>query len=332
MKKIAFITDGWERYVTYAWIQGYRRYMAEHPLTADLYVFHSFGNFSKDQNFNTGEYNIIQLPDLSAFDGIILDLANILNVSIKEKITELAAKASVPVVSLMEKIPGMYFSCIDNQNAVRTLVEHLITKHHCRTINYIHGPESSYEDQQRFLAYRDKDLLPDAFVCANDNIAVGVCLAAEESGYKIPNDFLITGFDNENKASFFNPRITTVGFSKAEVMYNALRLFHDIWNDKNVSDHIYAPVTHVFQESCRCTPANPADRGQYVANSIMSEVHQNDMQNWIFPQGNYFRKSPSPTSQMYISLPRFISANVRLAIWFSKTAIIFLRISFFLRH
>ena len=82
MKKIAFITDGWERYVTYAWIQGYRRYMAEHPLTADLYVFHSFGNFSKDQNFNTGEYNIIQLPDLSAFDGIILDLANILNVSI----------------------------------------------------------------------------------------------------------------------------------------------------------------------------------------------------------------------------------------------------------
>ena len=125
MKKIAFITDGWERYVTYAWIQGYRRYMAEHPLTADLYVFHSFGNFSKDQNFNTGEYNIIQLPDLSAFDGIILDLANILNVSIKEKITELAAKASVPVVSLMEKIPGMYFSGIDNQNAVRTLVEHL---------------------------------------------------------------------------------------------------------------------------------------------------------------------------------------------------------------
>lgn len=150
MKKIAFITDGWERYVTYAWIEGYRRYMAEHPLTTDLYVFHSFGNFSKDQNFNTGEYNIIQLPDLSAFDGIILDLANILNVSIKEKITELAAKASVPVVSLMEKIPGMYFSGIDNQNAVRTLVEHLITKHHCRTINYIHGPESSYGGSAAF--------------------------------------------------------------------------------------------------------------------------------------------------------------------------------------
>ncbi len=52
MKKIAFITDGWERYVTYAWIHGYRRYMSEHPLTdIDLYVFHSFGNFSQRPEF-----------------------------------------------------------------------------------------------------------------------------------------------------------------------------------------------------------------------------------------------------------------------------------------
>ena len=47
MKKIAFITDGWERYVTYAWIQGYRRYMAEHPLTADLYVFTALATSAK---------------------------------------------------------------------------------------------------------------------------------------------------------------------------------------------------------------------------------------------------------------------------------------------
>ena len=52
MKKIALITDGWERYVTYTWIQGYRRYTDEHPDDIDLYVFHSFGNFNKDQDFN----------------------------------------------------------------------------------------------------------------------------------------------------------------------------------------------------------------------------------------------------------------------------------------
>lgn len=28
MKKIALITDGWKRYVTYAWVEGYRRFVS----------------------------------------------------------------------------------------------------------------------------------------------------------------------------------------------------------------------------------------------------------------------------------------------------------------
>ena len=50
MKKIALITDGWGRYVTYTWIQGYRNYMAAHQSDMDLYIFQSFGNFSMDEN------------------------------------------------------------------------------------------------------------------------------------------------------------------------------------------------------------------------------------------------------------------------------------------
>ena len=63
MKKIALITDGWGRYVTYTWIQGYRNYMAAHQADMDLYIFQSFGNFSMDEKHNAGEYNIARLPD-----------------------------------------------------------------------------------------------------------------------------------------------------------------------------------------------------------------------------------------------------------------------------
>lgn len=52
MKKIALITDGWGRYVTYTWIQGYRNYMAAHQSDMDLYIFQSFGNFSMDEKHN----------------------------------------------------------------------------------------------------------------------------------------------------------------------------------------------------------------------------------------------------------------------------------------
>lgn len=36
MKKIALITDGWGRYVTYTWIQGYRSYITDHHSDIDL--------------------------------------------------------------------------------------------------------------------------------------------------------------------------------------------------------------------------------------------------------------------------------------------------------
>ena len=320
MKKIALITDGWERYVTYTWIQGYRRYTTEHQADLDLYVFHSSGNFNKDQNFNFGEYNIFRLPDFSTFDGILLDLANISIPSIKEEIITAARNAGVPVISLLERIPGLYFSGINNYDAVSQLMEHLITEHNCRTFNYVGGPLESDENQERFRAYKEtllkhgfsydpervtshdykirtglqafeefknKKLLPDAFVCANDNIAVGICLAAKEAGYKIPQDFLVTGFDNENKASYFDPRITTVGFSKADIMYNALQLFTEIWKNTADSACTYSSVSHVFQESCGCIPVCPADRGEYVANNLVSLVHQSDIQNWMMDLDRY---------------------------------------------
>lgn len=41
MKKIALITDGWGRYVTYTWIQGYRNYMAAHQADMDGFIYFS---------------------------------------------------------------------------------------------------------------------------------------------------------------------------------------------------------------------------------------------------------------------------------------------------
>ena len=78
MKKIAIVADGWRRYINYAWISGCRQYIKEKKLDAQLYVFYAFGNFSKDEKYNQGEYNIITLPDFRQFDGIIVEITNVL--------------------------------------------------------------------------------------------------------------------------------------------------------------------------------------------------------------------------------------------------------------
>ena len=88
-RKIAIIADGWRRHITYVWIRGCRNYIKEHELDIEISVFHSFGNFSRDEKFNAGEYNIIHLPDLSQFDGIILEVTNMLNQKKKQQIIQI---------------------------------------------------------------------------------------------------------------------------------------------------------------------------------------------------------------------------------------------------
>lgn len=48
-RKIAIIADGWRRHITYVWIRGCRNYIKEHELDIEISVFHSFGNFSRDE-------------------------------------------------------------------------------------------------------------------------------------------------------------------------------------------------------------------------------------------------------------------------------------------
>ena len=88
MKKVALITNGQARYVTHGWIESYRRFIAEHHSDINLYAFHCFGDFSQDPNYNIGEYNITKLPQLSDFDGILLDLALIPDRELKEEIAD----------------------------------------------------------------------------------------------------------------------------------------------------------------------------------------------------------------------------------------------------
>lgn len=312
MRKIAIVADGWRRFINYDWICGCRRYISEHHLDAEVYMFNSFGNFSKDEKYNDGEYNIFSLPDFSEFDGIILEITNVTKRKNSNRIIELIKKSGVPAVSLLEKVPGLYHAGVDNYSAVKELVEHLVDVHGCRKINYIGGPQYVNENHDRLQAYtdvlqkhgilvepdrilhRDYEVMTgawafdqfqemgqkvDAFVCANDNIAVGVCHRAEELGFHVPDDFLVTGFDDFDKASYYKPRITTVSYIREDVAYAAMELLDHIWQGENVVESYYAPSHAVYQASCGCKSKHPKKRSQYVVNHIFQEVWESDLHN-----------------------------------------------------
>jgi LacI family transcriptional regulator len=73
-----------------------------------------------------------------------------------------------------------------------------------------------------------RDLLrdpPDAVVCANDEVALGVHLAAEEAGLRVPADLAVTGWDDVLAARFAG--LTTVRQPMRELGGTAARWLHE---------------------------------------------------------------------------------------------------------
>ncbi|MBT1172626.1 LacI family DNA-binding transcriptional regulator [Bifidobacterium sp. MA2] len=89
------------------------------------------------------------------------------------------------------------------------------------------------------------------FVCANDNIAVGVINQLTRFGYRVPEDIAVTGFDDSPLAIMANPKLTTVrqdSISHGRVMAELLLA---MMRGEQVEDHYVRllPTSIVERES-----------------------------------------------------------------------------------
>lgn len=302
MKKIALISDGWKRLITYAWVHGIMEYINDNKLDICLDQFNCYGNWSSDRKHNQGEYNIYKLPDLTKYDGIILDCNNITDQEQLEKVIHMLKESGVPVVSITYAIDGFYYAGIDNQAPIIELMEHLYGQHGCRSFIFAGGPEGNYENTRRIEAFadcikrfgidednvrylsgdydfdtgirymrelaEDKEKLPDAIVCVNDNIAAGICAEAEHHGLRVPDDFLVTGFDNLDKAAYFRPQITTVACDRGIIAKAALTILLDIWEGKDIEKFRFVSSKCIMGESCGCPNNGLVDYREYIKGQI----------------------------------------------------------------
>lgn len=189
-------------------------------------------------NENTSE-EIYALILSSGVEGAI-----IMNESLSDAYIERISKMHMPMVFVDRVQRGEYISSVtvDNYGGVEMGMEHLISQGH-RRIGYIHGIES-LDDSERFRAYREvlekynlpveeeitlngsfeetiafdavRHLLfkgvelPDAFFCANDEMAWGCIRALVEAGISVPEQVSVMGFDNITLAEYYQPALTTV--------------------------------------------------------------------------------------------------------------------------
>ena len=73
-------------------------------------------------------------------------------------------------------------------------------------------PDDSPYNSTDWLLSRLNEMpaLPDAFVCANDFLAIHLINALKKKGVSIPDQIMVTGFDGSMQSAFVDPPLTTV--------------------------------------------------------------------------------------------------------------------------
>ncbi len=81
-----------------------------------------------------------------------------------------------------------------------------------------------------------RDTLPTAFMCVNDQTAIGVMLGLSARGYQVPRDFSVTGFDDVPQASFMQPSLTTVRQPRGQIGKQAMSLLLGLLSDRQPAE------------------------------------------------------------------------------------------------
>ena len=81
------------------------------------------------------------------------------------------------------------------------------------------APDASpYNDPDWLISQMNRmPALPDAFVCANDYLAIHLMTALKKKGLSIPGDIMVTGFDGTSQSALVEPALTTVQIPSIEI-------------------------------------------------------------------------------------------------------------------
>lgn len=105
-------------------------------------------------------------------------------------------------------------------------------------------PVSLYETIRRFKT------MPDAFVCANDFVAMDLVKALNELGYSVPDDIWVCGFDDSQEASYFVPHLTSIHIHGQIMGYTAANLLMTRIEEPSLNYRtVYTETNLILRES-----------------------------------------------------------------------------------
>jgi LacI family transcriptional regulator len=202
----------------------------------------------------------------------------------------LAERIPVVVVAGRRDETSLDVVVCDNVVGITALVSHLVRQHRYRRLCFVAGPKDAPDARERQSAFEDAVLaspgcvidqvihgdfseasgtaaarvlldrrgLPEAVVCANDQMAIGVLREFQRAQIRIPTDVALTGFDDVNPSRLVHPPLTTVSQPLRELGVRAARRLLARIEEPTLPPRVdILPTRAVIRASCGCQPAPP---------------------------------------------------------------------------
>jgi PAS domain S-box-containing protein len=209
----------------------------------------------------------------------------------------------LPMATISAALEGIPSVLVDNYQGVRDVMAHLIEVHGCRQVAFIPGPADNAEAQERYRAYGDAlrkygrpfdpDLVAppgdwnplsgrdavhilldqrqakfDALVAANDGMAIGALEALQARGIVVPEDVIVTGFNDSEEVRFAMPPCTTVRQPSHDQVKQATKMVLAQLRGDMVPMRETLPTRLVVRQSCGCLDPKVAQAAAGPATAV----------------------------------------------------------------
>ena len=229
--------------------------------------------------------NLLLRMDLAA---IIIFGEMIKSKDVIDRLAGIGHEKDIPVITFQHPVEGCINADFEYGTAFETIVKHVIEVHGAKKLDMFGGFRDNPFSEERIMIFKrvlkEHDIdpseahiyygdfweapafnvmnellesseyeLPDAIICANDSMALGVIDALRKHEISIPGDVIVTGFDGIWQGQYNDPVLTTCELDYEQISANILSRIREWDKIKNKKeDSFFIPYRSMFMQSCGC--------------------------------------------------------------------------------
>ena len=281
MKRIAFLSFDWDYQIVSEYYLGLQDRLRDRT-DLQVVIFSAFGHYYASHKPEASTFEVFRLCRIEEYDGLLIQGNRTWPPELRQQLVDRAVALGKPVVSINYDLKGAHCVGTNNYQEEYELVSRVLQDRGCTHPAFVNGLRTSAEAAARAQAYRDacadqgitdvrffqanwqteagvvtaKKMLrrpgnlPDVIFCCNDDLAFGVQTTLQEAGVRVPEDVMITGFDNREISRQATPRITTIDRDYRTIAATALDAIERLMAGEELPQQVFSPAKHLMSASC----------------------------------------------------------------------------------